>query len=388
MGEETLRKEGVARFLKGERASLICQALGRSRPWLYKWLRRYRSGDSEWDQSRSRIPRRIAVKTSLEIEQVVSSVRTRLVTTKYAQRGAVAIRWELERLGIQPVPEIWTINRILKRNGLLAKPDYEPRGKLYPALAIRSPSEVQQLDLVGPRYLERGARFYGVHLIDSFSNAVALAALSSKRDAEVVEAVVAAWQRLGIPKVLQMDNELSLRGSNRYPRSFGLLIRLCFYLGVEPLFIPAGEPWRNGIIERFNDVYDKLFFRSQRFRNLEHLRDELFQFEAFHNSQHRYGKLGQRTPRQVHTVIPSRMLSKDFKLHRQVIPWRDGWVSFIRLTDSEGRIRFFGQTFLVDRGLVHEYVKGTIYTKTGLLKVFHQGHLTKVIDYPVTRTKL
>jgi hypothetical protein len=86
---------------------------------------------------------------------------------------------------------------------------------------------------------------------------VALAAAPSKRDIDIVDALVAGWQRLGIPDLLQADNELSFRGSNRYPRSFGLLIQLCLYLGVEIVFIPPGQPWRNGIVEKFNDLYDK-----------------------------------------------------------------------------------------------------------------------------------
>jgi len=46
---------------------------------------------------------------------------------------------------------------------------------------------------------------------------------------------------MGIHCFLQLDNQLSCRGSNRYPRSFGLVIRLCLLLGVEPIFIPLGE---------------------------------------------------------------------------------------------------------------------------------------------------
>ena len=90
-----------------------------------------------------------------------------------------------------------------------------------------TPHAVHQLDLVGPRYLEGGRRLYSIHVIDACSNAVALAAAASKRDTDIVEAVGGAWQRLGIPRCLQVDNELSFRGSNRYPRSLGLLIRLC-----------------------------------------------------------------------------------------------------------------------------------------------------------------
>jgi transposase InsO family protein len=248
----------------------------------------------------------------------------------------------------------------------------------------REPNVVHQMDLVGPRYLKSKERFYGVHVIDAFSNAVALAAALSKRDTDIVEALVAGWQRLGIPDLLQVDNELSFRGSNRYPRSFGLLIRLCLYLGVEIVFIPPGQPWRNGIVEKFNDVYDKLFFRRQQFKNLARLQSELRQFESFHNRSHRYSKLRQRTPWHVHTTKSRRLLPKSFVLHKR-IPWRDGKISFVRLTDQTGAVQFFTEQFTVAPGLVHEYVKGTILTKPGLLKFYHQGRVVRIYRYGVNK---
>ncbi len=55
-----------------------------------------------------------------------------------------------------------------------------------------------------------------------------------------------------LPDFLQMDNELSFRGSNKYPGSLGLLLKVALSCGVTPVFIPAAEPWRNGVIEKFN----------------------------------------------------------------------------------------------------------------------------------------
>ncbi|MBI4400515.1 MAG: DDE-type integrase/transposase/recombinase [Nitrospirae bacterium] len=385
MAEHEQRIEAISRFLRGEPATTICRALGRSRRWFYKWLRRFDPGNPRWAQSRSRAPKHRARRTPEAVVQLVCTIRKRLLTTRYAQRGAVAIQWQLQQLGVEPLPTIWTINRILKRQGLVAKVSYTPRGTPYPALAAQRPNDVHQLDLVGPRYLQGASRLYSVHLIDAFSNAVALAAKPSKRDTDLVAAVVAAWQRLGIPRYLQVDNELSFRGSNRYPRSLGLLIRLCLYLGVEIVFIPEGEPWRNGIVERFNDVYDKLFFRSQRFRDREHLTAELARVEPFHNTPHRYAKLGQRVPWAVHTAIRRRRLPQRFTLHRRQLPFRDGRVSFVRLTDAQGRVRFFSESFLVDPTLVHEYVTGTIFTRTGLLNFTYQGRLLKVYKYAVTK---
>jgi hypothetical protein len=223
--------------------------------------------------------------------------------------------------------------------------------------------------------------------MEAYSNAVALAAMPSKRAPDVVEALVAAWQKLGLPRSLPRDNERSFRGANRHPRSVGRLIRLCLYLGVEVVFIPAREPWRHGIVERFNDVYDQWCWRPQSCRDLAHLREALPHFETFHNTPHRYAKLGQHTPWAIHTATPRRRLAPRFALHRQGLLWREGRLSFIRLTDAQGRVRFFSETVLVDSTLAHEYVQGTMFTKPGVLQFIHHGRVVHVCPYTVTKPR-
>jgi putative transposase len=223
--------------------------------------------------------------------------------------------------------------------------------------------------------------------MDAYSHAVALAAMPSTRAPDVVDARVAAWQKLGLPRYLQVDNELSFRGSNRHPHSCGLLLRLCLFLGVEVGFIPEREPWRNGTVERFNDVYDKLCWRPQSFRDLAHLRQELPSFETFPNTQHRYAKLGPHTPWTVHTATPRRRLAHGFALHQRGLPGREGRVSCLRLTDDRGRVRFFSETVLMASTLVHAYVRGTNFTKTGQLKFTHQGRVVHVCPYKVTKPR-
>jgi len=36
-------------------------------------------------------------------------------------------------------------------------------------------------------------------------------------------------------------------------------IRLCLHFGIQPVLIPVGEPWQNGVIEKFNDTYSGTF---------------------------------------------------------------------------------------------------------------------------------
>ncbi|MCZ2846108.1 MAG: transposase, partial [Candidatus Bathyarchaeota archaeon] len=189
----------------------------------------------------------------------------------------------------------------------------------------------------------------------------------------------------GIPQYLQVDNGLSFKGSNRHPQTFGAVIKLCLYLGIEIIFIPEAEPWRQGVIEKFNDVYDKMFFRAQVFRDLPQLQEEAMVFENFHNHNHCYSKLHGKTPADIHRSKEKSRLSKNFDLHQKYIPFKEGKVSFIRLTNRQGKVRFFREIFLVNKDLVHEYIKGTIFTKSDLLKFYYDKKLIKTYNYKVNR---
>lgn len=385
MDVRSLRITAVRRCLQGEGVSRVCRSLGKSRRWLYYWLQRYSPTDRRWCETRSRAPHRRPTKTPHAIDALVCKVRRKLETHQYAQRGAVAIQWELRRLRASSIPNAWTIYRILRRHGFSAKRTYRPRGTPYPSFRPQKGNVVHQLDLVGPRYLHGGIRFYGLHLIDACSNAVALETIRRKGDQDIVESLLRAWSRLGLPRFLQLDNELSFRGSNRYPRTVGLLLRTCLQLGVEVVFIPEGEPWRNGIIERFNDVYDKVFFRRQQFRDLRDLQTSTREFESFHNTHHRYAKLNQRTPCSVHPKRIRKPPTAFTKNPLEPMPWKNGRISFIRLTNSRGTVRFFTEHFLVDPSLVHEYITGTIDTNKNVLRFLHQGKTLKTIKYKISK---
>ncbi len=104
---------------------------------------------------------------------------------------------------------------------------------------------------------------------------------------------------MGIPEHLQVDNAMTFFGSPTYPRGMGPLIRICLHNGVEPWFIPMAEPWRNGIIEKFNDLYQQKFLDKILMVTADDLRRESIAFEQRRNSRYRYSKLGGKTPLKV-----------------------------------------------------------------------------------------
>ena len=223
------RIQAVRRFLAGEKPEAICTSMGRSRSWLYKWIARYDENDHSWCESRPRRPDRVANRTPSEVEEIVKMVRLNLYNRDLFC-GAQAIVWELEDLGVKPLPSIRTINRILSRNELTHRRTgkYEPKGTPYPKLPATSPNQTHQMDMVGPCYLEGPLRFYGFNAIDVATARCGLHPSPSKAGRDVLEGVWNIWSRLGIPENLQVDNAMSFFGSPTHPRGMGPLIRCSF----------------------------------------------------------------------------------------------------------------------------------------------------------------
>ena len=218
--------------------------------------------------------------------------------------------------------------------------------------------------------------------MDLFSHRIYIESQRTKEDRPVAASLMRAWKFLGLPDFLQLDNALNFHGSNKYPRSFGIVIKTCLYFGVQPVFIPISEPWRNGIIEHFNDTYNKKFFRRQWFNSYAHLKRQSKNFHRFHNKHHRYSCLKGKTPDEFtkshkfnHSTLGPNTKLPDL----DYIP--DGNVIFIRFIRSDRILNIFGEKFQVSNKLVYSYVKAVVVTKIHTLQVYLGEDLVDVFDY-------
>ena len=369
---ELKRTWAVQRFLKGEKSESICISLGCSKSWLYKWVNRCLEGDPFWVESQSRRPLINPRHTSPEIEEIVKLVRLNLYNQDLFC-GAQAISWEMEDLGVQPLPSIRTINRILNRQGLTHRRTgrYESKGKPYPKLPSLMPNQTHQADWVGPCYLTGPLRFYSLNVVDTATDRCGLYPSVSKAGQQVIAALWAIWKRLGIPDNLQVDNEMSFFGSPVHPRGMGPLIRLCLHNGVEPWFIPMAEPWRNGIVEKFNDHYEQRFLNKVSMGTIPDLLSGSLAFEHRHNSTYRYSKLGGKTPLKALAAANRRLRfpKQDQPPRHRLKKPEKGHYHLVRLIRSNLRLNVFGEMFPMPPELEHEYVVATIDVKEQKLKI-------------------
>lgn len=382
--EYEVRKKAINRFLLGESPFQIYKDLGRTKPWFFKWLKRYNSGDPDWFADKSRAPHHSRNKISKELEEEIVETRSQLMQSKYCQVGANAINWELSKKEMEPVP-VSTINRVIKRRGLTRRKERRPsKNKNYPDWGCDWPNRIHQADLVGPRYIKNHGRFYSFNLMDVYTHRAKINPIRTKQNQPISQALVESWRRLGVPEYLQMDNELSFRGSNRFPRSFGLVIRLCFYFHVVPIFIPIREPWRNGVIERFQGVFDKMFFRSQFFKSFEVLCQEAEKFENYHNQTHVYGCLKDKTPNRALGDYEIEKVPKGFKIPQEErLKKEDGEIHLVRFIRNDRVLDVFSEKFIVSPDLVYEYVVATICTYGHVIHVYHDDEWVQCFDYSI-----
>ncbi len=218
--------------------------------------------------------------------------------------------------------------------------------------------------------------------MDLFSHRIYIESQRTKEDHQVAASLMRCWKAIGIPDFLQIDNELSFRGSNKYPRSFGIVIKLCLHYGIQPVFIPIGEPWRNAVIEHFNDTYSKKFFRRQWFNSYAHLKRQSKNFQTFHNRHHRYSCLNGKTPNEFTQCdgFKPLTLGPNTKLTElDEIP--DGNIILIRFIRSNRTLDIFGEQFQLSKDLVYSYVKAVIVTKIHNLQVYLGEELAQTFDY-------
>jgi transposase len=392
VSEEDLRKEAVRRRREGESPEAIAARLGRTSRWVRKWVARAdEQAGAEWAQSRSRAPLYSPARTPDELRQLIVDARRRLVDNPRAQYGALAVAWELRRMGVDPIPGHWTIERVIAAAGL-ARPrrrvaGYVPKGVPYPTRVAPEPGSTHQIDMVGPRHLDGAVEFHAVNLIDVGSHLADSQIIPVARPTLVAAAVMAMWATVGVPAVAQLDNGSSFRGA--IPPNwaqFGPVVAACLDLGVTPRFIPLREPWRNGVVEHFNDVWDKSFFRTERFSGIEHLTGENKAFIAFHNTHHRYGAHGGHSPDEIWEGLLRYPPATGYQPPTS-LPAR-GQIEVVRYIRSNRILNLFGKKVTLAEDHTHQYVTAVIKVRAKKVlvatidgEIIHEGdfHLSRIL---------
>lgn len=272
--------------LKGNNFSALCRDFGISRPTGYRWLKRYQDlGSLSRLGELSRRPRHIPNRTPEDHEKRVIALRQ-----KYGW-GAKKLRELL--LGDSIDLKVTTINRILKRNGLI-----NPKNSHRPALTRfeRSNSnELWQMDFKGDYPLNKG-RCYPLSILDDHSRyAVGLYALPSKDTNTVMDSLIKVFESNGVPYAMLMDHGIPWWS----PSNNHGLTRLSVNLidqGIKLYFSGIRHPQTQGKVERFHRTLNEAVEHKGRPKTLSGWHRTLKSFLYEYNNIRPHEALRMATP--------------------------------------------------------------------------------------------
>lgn len=147
----------------------------------------------------------------------------------------------------------------------------------------------------------------------------------------------------------------------------------------DPTIHPRARAVAQRVVEHFNDVWDKSFFRTEVFASIDHLRTENTSFIEFHNTHHRYSAHAGATPNQMwenrlHTTLPA-----DYQPPGR-LPAK-GRIEVVRYIRSNRRLGLFGKTIDLAERDIYQYVTAIIKVRSRKLivvdingEVIHNGN--------------
>ena len=405
--EYEIRLKAIRIYEETGRFCRTLEAVRRSLGWLAKWIHRYKTFGLDGLLDQSRAPKHVRNRTREPLVRKILALRDELAAHKsrrgaFAGIGAETIHFELQRRGGRRLPAISTIEKILARAGKTKKVKIQrlAGGPPYPQIRARRLGDLQQTDLVGPRYLRgpRGVtRFYSFHTIDVAGQTASASQFPDKQTISLCRHLLDSWRFMGLPRVSQMDNEMSASGGGRYRYSLSQTIRLHLLLGIHLLFIPPGEPGRNAAVESFNALWQQrvLFHSCSDLRALRRTSDRFLRYYHLQKPSRSLtlADHGTRFP----SVLRDRLwptlrhLPDRFSLESYIdahghlaFPIARGRVSFVRKVDSHGSIEFNGAEYFIRRKLERQYVVATLSTHHRRVFIKHDGRLIKSVPFPFT----
>ena len=387
------RRQAIRLRLKGWRVCEILTRIPRKREWLRKWWQRFLTHGWKGLHDRSRRPVHAPQAYSLQAHTVVQRVRRALEQRQIGLVGARAVQQEIRQQHLlQPVPSLATIKRWLHTAGITPPVGAEQPSGYYPA-PERPPRAVWQACDWIARYLDGGAKVFVFHTVDLETRALGQTIRPDKTVTSVRAHLLSMWQTLGLPHRLHLDNDAAFTGGERTSRRFGTVVRLCLYVGIEPVFLPPGEPKRNAVVERINGLWARQFWDRNHFRTVGEVLRRQPVFLDWYAQEYTPPSLDGLTVAQAQRRVRRVRLSKRQAQNLPAaLPITAGRVHFVRRVAADGTISFLGETWMVSKRLAQQYVWATVITHCRRLELYHRRSARakwrriKTCDYVLSET--
>ena len=338
---------------RGKSVRAIARLFRVSPPTVQRWVEKAtaQSLDRVSFESASRAPKRVANRTSFEVEQTVLSIRNQLKQeSALGEFGALAIRREMQSRNLSGLPSLRTIGRILERGGALdgrrrVRRRPPPKGWYLQEVA-RQKAELDEFDFVQGLAI-RGKADLEVFNVVSLHGCLVGSFPDHPYDTEsAIAAILSHWREVGLPNYAQFDNDNRFSGPHQHPNSIGRIIRLCLSLGVVPVFAPPREHGLQNGIESYNGLWQAKVWCRFEYESLEQVQAQSRRYvEA---SRKRKAARIEAAP--TRRKFPSQWQRSDKAGVR-------GRIIYIRRTDDKGHLLVLGNKIEVSANWKHRLIR-------------------------------
>ena len=373
---------------KGKSPTHILKQLGRSSAWLFKWKQRFEhEGWAALDPA-SRAPQHSPQQYSAATVALVVRIRRRLEQAAVGLGGPRAIQQELRRLRLRPLPSLATLKRWLRAQGFTAQPCAPAPAPYYPHPRQMTGLVLQSGDWIA-RYLPGGDKVFAFHTVDWQSYALHQTIRTDKSTPSACAHLLESCVRVGLPDLLQLDNDAAFTGLGFTPRVFGQFVRLALYLGIELIFIPPGEAVRNGLVERLNGLWARSFWDKNYFASLRAFRRKSPRFLEWYQTWAPPPLGGQTVAAATRQTKRAHLRWRQCRQVPEPLPLTAGRIHFLRRVTPQGTISILKEDWPVARRLAGQYVWATLDTGRKDLRIYHrrseraQARLLKCVVYEI-----
>lgn len=359
-------------FDKGKSPAEILARIPRSRPWLFKWKRRFTEQGWPALENSSTAPQRSPQQYPAATVKLVERIRRRLEKAVAGLIGPRAIREELRRHHrVNPLPSLATIKRWLRQRRVSQAPAPDPKPPYYPQPRPPARFVLQASDWIA-RYLPGGAKVFAFHTVDGRHYGLAQTLRTDKNTESACQHLLQSCARIGLPDFLQLDNDAAFTGLGRGPAIFGRFLRLALYLGIELIFLPPGEPKRNWLVERINGLWAASFWEKNHFTSHKDFLRKSSRFTDWYQTYAPPALGGLQVAQAVRQQPRCKLSRRQIRQVPKVLPLTAGRVHFIRRVNAQGEINIRKQNWKVSRRLAGQYVWATLDTGRQELNIYYR----------------
>jgi transposase InsO family protein len=271
----------------------FCGLHGVSTWFFYDLRRRWRRDGAVALEPRSRVPKRVWNKTSVDVEDLVVAARKHRkdLGLDYGPQDVAADLADVAT----PAPSAATVYRILRARGFIIPEPRKTPKHAYRRFNAERANESWQLDDTGWT-LADGTEVKILNIIDDHSRLlVASVAMPACTGTAALSVVADAAGVLGWPQRFQSDNASTFRH---------VLADALRPLGVAAVHSRPHHPQTNGKIERFHQSEQKWLQAQDPAATLAELQWLLDVFRHYYNHHRPHRGIGRRTPAEVWSTAP------------------------------------------------------------------------------------